>query len=54
MQKIIRKNGYVYLEKWHDVDGRHKTIYSLGKEYVEENKTDEEKPKKKGKKKDAN
>lgn len=49
MEKIIRKDGYVYLEKWHDIEGRHKTIYNLGKEYVEE-KTNEEKPKRKRKK----
>lgn len=56
MEKIIRKDGYVYLEKWHDIEGRHKTIYNLGKEYIEEVKTDEEKPKKRAnrKKKDAN
>ena len=36
MEKIIKKDGYVYLEKWHDIEGRHKTIYNLGKEYIEE------------------
>lgn len=32
MEKIIKKDGYVYLEKWHDIEGRHKTIYNLGKD----------------------
>jgi hypothetical protein len=50
MEKIIRKDGYVYLEKWHDVDGRHKTIYNLGKEYVEK-EANEEKPKRMKRKK---
>lgn len=32
MEKIVRKNGYVYLEKWFDIDGKHTTTYNLGKD----------------------
>ncbi len=32
MEKIVRKNGYVYLEKWFDIEGKHTTTYNLGKD----------------------
>lgn len=51
MEKIIHKDGNVYLEITHDVMGRHKTIRFLGKEYKEE--TNEVKPKRKKKKDEA-
>ena len=32
MEKIIKQNGYVYLEKTHDIEGKNKTLYNLGKD----------------------
>ena len=32
MDKIIKQNGYVYLEIWHDFEGKHKTMRNLGKD----------------------
>lgn len=49
MYKYIKKeNGFVWEVTEHDSDGRHKSMYCLGKDpdYIEE----EEKPKKKTKK----
>jgi len=44
MEFIEKKNGEVWLVKWHDVQGRNITKSYLGKEYKEEI---EEKPIKK-------
>lgn len=56
MEKIIKKDGYVYLEKWHDIEGRHKTIYNLGKDPDSEiwKEKIEEKPKTRKRKKSNN
>lgn len=43
MEKIVKKNGAVYLVKDIDAMGKHKTIIYLGLDY-------DEKPKKKSKK----
>ena len=44
MEFIEKKNGEVWLVKWHDVQGKNVTKSYLGKEYKEET---EEKPIKK-------
>ena len=48
MERIVKKDGYVYLVKENSNDGRFKTWYNLGKDpdYMEE-----EQPKKKKRKK---
>lgn len=51
MEEIIKKDGAVWLVKYWDVYGRHKTLKYLGKEFVEleeENKDDKPKKKRKG------
>ena len=46
MDKIIKKDGYVYLVKEHDSYGRHKTITNLGKDLeFWEKKNNDENPK---------
>lgn len=50
MEYIIKENGNVYLVKEHDVEGRHKTISYMGKEFVEIDEPKEiNKPKRKKK-----
>lgn len=46
MEEIIKKDGTVWLVKYWDVYGRHKTVKYLGKEFVE---LEDDKPKKKRK-----
>jgi len=48
MEYIKKENGHVWLVKEWDVEGRHKTISYLGKEFVE-TETNVDKPKKKRK-----
>lgn len=48
MEFIEKKNGEVWLVKWHDIQGRNITKSYLGKEYKEET---EEKPIKKSQRK---
>ena len=48
MEEIVKKDGAVWLVKYWDVYGRHKTISYLGKEFVE-TETNVDKPKKKRK-----
>ena len=40
MEFIEKKNGEVWLVKWHDVEGRNITKAYLGKDYEEEIKED--------------
>ena len=40
MEFIEKKNGEVWLVKWHDVEGRNITKSYLGKDYEEEIKED--------------
>ena len=52
MANIVKENGNVYLVIEHDVYGRHITKRFLGKEYVEEEKENVVKTKKKNKSED--
>ena len=49
MEEIIKKDGTVWLVKYWDVYGKHKTVRYLGKEFVELDEINDDKPKKKRK-----
>ena len=49
MEYIKKENGNVWLVIEHDVYGRHKTVKYLGKEFVELDEINDDKPKKKRK-----
>lgn len=50
MEYIKKINGDVWLVKEWDVYGKNKTMSYLGKEYIEKDETNEDKPKEKKKK----
>lgn len=52
-QRIIKKDGNVYLETIHDVYGKHRTFSFMGKEFVEVNNDENPKQKKGRIKKDT-
>jgi hypothetical protein len=49
MEYIKKENGNVWLVIEHDVYGKHKTVRYLGKEFVELDEINDDKPKKKRK-----